>query len=203
MAGKAPEDLTRTTLAVLFIVGLIAASFFVLRPFLAPTVRAATLVIATWPLMQSVEAKLGGRRGAAVVLMTLALLVVVLLPLWAAIERLATLAASSSICSSRLAFAPSSTPRAKEPPAGAGALAAGWPTSAARTSRSWPALSRHLPRRNFTGLGLALAGVPRAGLLAVVTLLLCIAQLGPVLVVVPVTRRGPASSCWSSASRPC
>ena len=42
-----PFDLTRTTLAVLSIVGLIVVSFLVVRPFLAATVWAATLVIAT------------------------------------------------------------------------------------------------------------------------------------------------------------
>jgi len=37
-----PFDLTRTTLAVLSIVGLIVVSFLVVRPFLAATVWAAT-----------------------------------------------------------------------------------------------------------------------------------------------------------------
>jgi len=35
------------------------------------------------------------------------------------------------------------------------------------------------------GLGLLLAGVPRPGILSAVILLLCVAQLGPVLVLVP------------------
>ena len=35
------------------------------------------------------------------------------------------------------------------------------------------------------GAGLALAGVPRAGILTAIILMLCIAQLGPVLVLVP------------------
>jgi predicted PurR-regulated permease PerM len=37
----------------------------------------------------------------------------------------------------------------------------------------------------LAGLGLAVAGVPHAGLLAAITLVLCIAQIGPVLVLVP------------------
>ncbi len=37
------------------------------------------------------------------------------------------------------------------------------------------------------GIGLALAGVPQAGILSAVILMLCIAQLGPVLVMVPAT----------------
>src|SRR5260370_6112458 len=79
------HDLTRTTLAVLFIGGLIAASFLVVRPFLGATVWATTLVIATWPLMLRLQAALGGRRGPAVALMTLGLLLIVVLPLSAAI----------------------------------------------------------------------------------------------------------------------
>jgi predicted PurR-regulated permease PerM len=46
-----PQDLTRITLAVLFIAGLLVASFWVIQPFLAATVWALTLVLATWPLM--------------------------------------------------------------------------------------------------------------------------------------------------------
>ena len=81
---RAPGDLTRTTLAVLFIFGMIAASFLVLRPFLASTVWAATLVMATWPLMLRLEKALGGRRGVAVTLMALVLLLLVLAPIaWA------------------------------------------------------------------------------------------------------------------------
>ena len=49
------DDLTRITLAVLFIGGLIAASFWVLQPFLPAIVWAMTLVIATWPLMLRVQ----------------------------------------------------------------------------------------------------------------------------------------------------
>src|SRR5258708_19722756 len=79
------HDLTRTTLAVLFIGGLIAASFLVMRPFLGATVWATTLVISTWPLMLRLQAALGGRRWLAVTLMTLGLLLIVILPLSVAI----------------------------------------------------------------------------------------------------------------------
>ncbi|MBN9088264.1 MAG: AI-2E family transporter YdiK [Reyranella sp.] len=79
------RDLTRTTLAVLFIGGLMVASFVVVRPFLPAVVWATTLVIATWPLMLRVQAALGGRRGLAVTAMTLVLALVVLVPLSVAI----------------------------------------------------------------------------------------------------------------------
>ena len=70
------QDLTRSTLAVLFIGGLIAASFWVMRPFLPGIIWAVTLVIATWPLMLRVQHYTGNRRAVAVSVMTLGLLLV-------------------------------------------------------------------------------------------------------------------------------
>ncbi|HME21692.1 MAG TPA: AI-2E family transporter YdiK [Acetobacteraceae bacterium] len=82
------QDLTRITLGVLFIGGLIAASFWVMRPFLPAIVWAVTLVIATWPLMLRVQHHTGNRRGPAVLVMTLALLLVLIVPLWLAISTI-------------------------------------------------------------------------------------------------------------------
>jgi predicted PurR-regulated permease PerM len=84
------QDLSRTTLAVLFITGLIAASFWVIRPFLPAIVWAITLVIATWPLMLRVQHYAGNRRGIAVLVMTLALLLVLIVPFWLAISTILT-----------------------------------------------------------------------------------------------------------------
>ena len=42
------HDLTRTVFAVLFMVGLIAACFWILRPFVAPLIWATMIVVATW-----------------------------------------------------------------------------------------------------------------------------------------------------------
>jgi predicted PurR-regulated permease PerM len=83
--AQVQRDVARTTLAVLFIGGLALASFWVMRPFLAAIIWAATLVIATWPLMLRVQRRLRGRRWFAVIVMTLALLLVVLVPFWLAI----------------------------------------------------------------------------------------------------------------------
>jgi predicted PurR-regulated permease PerM len=80
------QDLTRQTLGVLFIAGLIAATFWILRPFLPAVVWAVTLVIATWPLMLRVQSAAGGRRWVGVTVMTTALLLVVIVPLWEAIS---------------------------------------------------------------------------------------------------------------------
>jgi len=75
------SELARTTLSVLFILALIAGSIWVLLPFIAAFVWAATIVIATWPLMRRVERRFGGRRGPAVLAMTLALLAIFILPI--------------------------------------------------------------------------------------------------------------------------
>lgn len=81
-------DLARITLAILFIVALIAASLWILRPFLPAIIWATTLVIATWPLMCRLQAWLWNSRALAVTGMTLTLLVVLIVPLWLAIATI-------------------------------------------------------------------------------------------------------------------
>jgi len=88
-AERQREGLARTTFGVLFIVGLAAAAFWILRPFLGAFVWAATIVVATWPLLLRAEALLRGRRAPAVVLMTLAMLLTVIAPLLAVLASLA------------------------------------------------------------------------------------------------------------------
>ncbi len=83
------RDLTRTTLAILCILLLIALSLWVLRPFLAATVWATMIVVATWPLLKSLEQRLGGRRSLAVTVMTLGMLLLLVIPLWLAIDTIA------------------------------------------------------------------------------------------------------------------
>lgn len=70
---------------MLCIGGLIAATFWILRPFLPAIVWAATFVVTTWPVMLRVQGWLGGRRALAVTAMTLMMLLVLVLPLTAAI----------------------------------------------------------------------------------------------------------------------
>jgi predicted PurR-regulated permease PerM len=57
----------------------------VLRPFIGPAIWAAMVVIATWPLMRRLQSVLGGRRWLATLLMTLALLLLFVVPLVVAI----------------------------------------------------------------------------------------------------------------------
>ncbi|MGE5855978.1 MAG: AI-2E family transporter YdiK [Syntrophaceae bacterium] len=82
------RDLTRTMLVVLFFVALIVANFFILKPFLPAFIWAVTIVVATWPLMLRLQTWLGGKRGFAVAVMTLALLLVLIIPFTLAIVTL-------------------------------------------------------------------------------------------------------------------
>ncbi len=74
------QDITRTTLAVLCIGILIAASFWILRPFLAAFIWATMIVVATWPLLLILQARLWGRRSLAVAVMTALLLLIFIVP---------------------------------------------------------------------------------------------------------------------------
>lgn len=259
------RDLTRTTLAVLCILLLIGVSLWVLRPFLAAAVWATMLVVATWPLLEALERRLHGRRGAAVAVMTLALLLLLVVPLWLAIDTIAEHAAD--IAGMVRHFAASGLP---QPPAWVGSLplvggklAALWgqladggsqglvarlQPYAAQSGRwflaqvgglgfmllqfllvvvlsailyaggeSWASTVLRFGRRlagergetsivlagqairgvalgvgvtaivqsALGGIGLAIAGVPFAALLTALMLMLCIAQLGPGLILFP------------------
>jgi predicted PurR-regulated permease PerM len=76
-----PWDVTRILLAVGAIGGLIAASFWVLRPFLPSMIWAVMIVVASWPEMRWVERRLWGRRSLAVAVMTLTMLALILVPI--------------------------------------------------------------------------------------------------------------------------
>jgi predicted PurR-regulated permease PerM len=100
------RELPRTVLAVLFIAILIIASLWILQPFLPALIWATLIVASTWPLMLAAQKRLWGKRGLAVIVMTTALLLVVIVPLALAVltlvehasdvaERLTTLAHAS------------------------------------------------------------------------------------------------------------
>lgn len=79
------HDLARTTFGVLFIGATLLACFWIVGPFLPAVVWAATLVIATFPLMLRVQAALWNIRLLAVAVMTAVLLLVFVIPFWLAI----------------------------------------------------------------------------------------------------------------------
>lgn len=259
------RDLTRNTLAIFFVVGLAGLSLWVLRPFLAAGVWAAMIVVATWPAFLVLEARLGGRRLPAIALMTLAMLLLLVLPLWLAIDTIAgNVDALSAAADYLIANGLPPLPNwLAELPLVGGTLAALWAQLAAggtdgliaqvkpyaADTGKWalaqvgglggmlvqfllivtiaaimysggePAarLVRRFGRRLagvrgensvilagqairgvalgvgvtalvqtvLGGVGLAVAGVPFAALLSALMLMLCIAQVGPVLILLP------------------
>lgn len=82
------RDLTSTTLGVLFIGALTVSSLWIARPFLTALLWATMIVISTWTLMLALQAKLGGRRSLATAVMTVALLLVLVIPLGLAVGAL-------------------------------------------------------------------------------------------------------------------
>jgi predicted PurR-regulated permease PerM len=267
-APRPAPDLTRTTLAVLFIGLLIGACLWILRPFIGATIWATMIVVATWPLMQRAQARLWGRRSLAVLVMTLALLLLFVAPLTMAV---ATIVSNVDTIAGWMHLATT-----WEVPAVAPAWLAGLPVVGTMAASAWEQImSAGLPGlvarltpfagdvtrwlasqaggvgflllqflltvaiaavmyaggeeaagavRRFAhrlagprgesavelaggairgvalgvgitaivqsvlgGLGLAVAGVPFAGVLTVVMFMLCIAQVGPFLVLLPAT----------------
>lgn len=259
------RDLARNTLAILCILALIGLSLWVLRPFLAASVWAAMLVVATWPVFRALEVRLGNRRAPAVAIMTLAMLLLLVLPLWLAVDTILEhseqlTAAGKSLAAEGVPLPPSwvrSLPLVGE------RLAAGWSQLAAGGAAGMLAkvtpyaadagkwiltqvgglggmliqfllvvtisgilyssgeasarMARRFGRRLagergensiilagqairgvalgvgvtaivqtvLGGVGLAVAGVPLASLLSALMLMLCIAQIGPMPVLLP------------------
>ena len=75
------RDLTRATLSVGAIAALITSTVWIVRPFVSAFLWATVIVMSTWPLLLGLQARLWGKRGIAVAIMTLALLLVFLIPL--------------------------------------------------------------------------------------------------------------------------
>ena len=258
------RDLTRTVLAVLLMVILIGASFWILRPFLLAIIWAVMIVVATWPMMIKLQDRLRGRT-LAVAIMSTAMVLVFVVPLVLAIQTLADNTETIMRWLRTLATAPIPPPpewlsgiplvgakiaevwtsiaaagkgdflaRIAPHAAGAAQWLAGMlggvgmlgvqffltviitvvtytqgETARAGLVRFGRRLAGDrgegvvvlagqairavalgvvvtaLAQTFLAGIGLAVAGIPFAGLLTGVVLLLCIAQIGPVLVLVP------------------
>jgi len=263
--ASTPSDLPRTTLGILFIVGLMVLCVVIVRPFAASAVWAATLVLATWPWMKRLQGLFGGSRTAAVTVMTLGLFLLFMIPLSLAVAAIAAnaeliVALPDTISNFRIPAPPDwleDVPLIGGPASaewrrllGIGSLEivgmlrpyariiATWFIGAAggfglglmhvlltiavaavlyargEAAGDWCKRFGHrlagargeeavvlaglairgvalgvvvtaVVQAVLTGIGLALAGVPQAGVLAALALLLCIAQLGPGLVIIP------------------
>ncbi|MGA9665694.1 MAG: AI-2E family transporter YdiK [Gallionella sp.] len=259
------NDIATATLGVLSIGVLIIASVWILEPFIAATIWAAMVVVATWPVLLRLQSILWNRRSLAVIVMTMLLLLLFLVPLALAIGTIVQ--NSDQIAEWTKSIA---TFRIPAPPAWVASLpfvghqaAAAWqqtaesggkelmeklaphagaltkwatskfgsigllflqfaltiviaPVMYARGEMAAAAVKRFArrlagPRGESTvvlagqairgvalgvgvtavvqsalgGIGLAIAGIPFAGLLTAVMFMLCIAQLGPGLILIP------------------
>ena len=259
------RDLARITLAVLVIGLMIVACLWILQPFLGATIWATMIVVATWPMMRGVQARLGGQRWAAVTIMTLAILLVLVVPLVLAVATIVDhadqiVAWSKAIAAAGipsppgwveqvplvgekiarewqlLAATPSAdlvaraTPYARQAVQWFAAQAGGFglmllqfllivvitvilysmgETAARGVQRFARRLAEDrgensvilagqairavalgvvvtaLAQSTLAGIGLAVAGIPYAAVLTAIIFILCIAQLGPLLVLAP------------------
>lgn len=259
-------DLPRIILTVLFLGLILVGAFWVLKPFLSAILWAAMIVIATWPALETLQRWLGGRRKLAVAALTLALLVVFVMPLFLAVgtlvantDRIAAWAkdlvadglppapgwiarvplvggkaadAWNQVASSQLAdLAGRLAPHLGDlagwfagQVGGLGKLLVqflltvivsavfwsggeAWAEGVLRFTRrlggahgeaatrlagqavrgvALGVVGTALIQTALAGIGLAVTGIPAAGLLTVVIFVLCIAQLGPLLVLLPV-----------------
>jgi predicted PurR-regulated permease PerM len=141
-------DLTRTTVGVLFLVALAVASVWVMRPFLLPLIWATTIVIATWPLLETVQRRLWGRRPLAAAVMVLLLIAVFLVPASGAI---AVVLANADAIGAQIEWLRTLT--LPEPPAWIAEL----PMFGESLAASWSRLAADGP----TGLGQQLAPYAR------------------------------------------
>ncbi len=82
------RDITHTMLTVLLIAILIVSVFGILRPFLPSLVWATMIVVTTWPVLVRVQERLWDKRGLAALVMTVALLLVLVIPFWIALETI-------------------------------------------------------------------------------------------------------------------
>ena len=258
-------DLARITFQLLALGILIAASFWIVRPFLIAFTWATMIVVATWPLLLQAQAWLGGKRSLAVALMTAVLLLILVVPLYFGITAIVENAQQIAGWSKSLA-----TFRVPQPPAWVEAF----PVVGSKLAERWHQLAAASPEEistrispyaqqvilwfvvhvggiglllvNFlltviiaailyangetaaraavrfawriggprgenavhlagqairgvalgvvvtailqstaAGIGLAVAGVPFATILTAVTFMLCVAQIGPGLVLIP------------------
>ena len=269
-------DLARITFQLLALGILIAASFWIVSPFLIAFTWATMIVVATWPLLLQAQAWLGGKRSLAVALMTVVLLLILVVPLYFGITAIVENAQQIAGWSKSLA-----TFRVPQPPAWVEAF----PLVGSKLAEPWRQLAASSPEEisarispyaqqlilwfvvhvggiglllvNFlltviiaailyangemaaraavrfgwriagprgenavhlagqairgvalgvvvtailqstaAGIGLAVAGVPFATILTAVTFMLCVAQIGPSLVLIPAviwiySTRGP------------
>jgi predicted PurR-regulated permease PerM len=80
-AADSQSELIRRLVSVIMVALLAGTSIWILAPFLPSFVWGATIAVATWPLLERLQARFGGRRGPAAAVMTLVMLLAFFGPL--------------------------------------------------------------------------------------------------------------------------
>jgi len=132
MQAERSPDLVRTAFQLLALGVLVASSFWIARPFLVAATWATMIVVATWPLMVRAQVGLGGRRSLAVALMTTALLLILVVPLYFGVTAILENAQRIAGWSQSL-----KTLTIPQPPAWVGSL----PLVGAKVTASWQQLA--------------------------------------------------------------
>lgn len=90
MATATPrQDTFRTVLLITVIAGLVATSLWVMSPFIPSIIWAAAIVVATWPMLIGLQKRLG-KRWLATAVMTLALVLIFVIPVLLAVGTVVT-----------------------------------------------------------------------------------------------------------------
>lgn len=131
-SADSQSELIRRLLSVVVVVLLAGTSFWILAPFLPAFVWGATIAVATWPLLQGLQARFGGRRGPAATVMTLVMLLAFFGPLLIVVTSLLDHAGDVTSWGAELA-------RTGLPPAPA--WLHGVPLVGARLSAKWASLA--------------------------------------------------------------
>jgi predicted PurR-regulated permease PerM len=96
-------EFIRRIVSVLVVLLLAATSLWILAPFLPAFIWGATIAAATWPLLLSLERRLGGRRGRAATVMSLVMLLVFFVPLLVLVTSLVSHAGDVATMGTELA----------------------------------------------------------------------------------------------------
>ena len=85
MNHQTSTDVTRVTILVLVIGILLVASLWTMQAFIGPLVWATAIVVATWPMLEAVQRRVGGSRALATTVMTIFMLLIFVVPFWLAL----------------------------------------------------------------------------------------------------------------------
>jgi predicted PurR-regulated permease PerM len=106
MSDGRPRELVQSALQLLALGALITATFWVVRPFLTAGIWATMIVVACWPLLLQAQAWLGGKRSAAVALLTTGLLLALVVPIYLGVSTVVSNADDIAHLSQAIAHMP-------------------------------------------------------------------------------------------------